>query len=53
MQQQVDRNSQGSVAKKQTYQELIQKFEEDMVVLKKNSKDFNRSIMQIKQSIKS
>jgi hypothetical protein len=37
--------------KKEDYTELIQRFEEDMVSLKRTSKDFNKNISKLKQSI--
>ena len=38
--------------KKEDYSQLIQRFEEDMVALKRTTKDFNKSIHKIKLAIK-
>ena len=37
--------------KKEDYTQLIQRFEEDMVALKRTTKDFNKSISKIKHAI--
>jgi len=38
--------------KKEDYSQMIQRFEEDMVVLKRTTQDFNKSIHKIKLAIK-